>query len=92
MHMRGRIAIPLQSGHDTKERGERLMRNFDYVIVGAGSDGCTLANRLSEVLCLFARSWTSRPVSVDTHSNRLREDHVPQGLQLGLRDRARSQP
>ena len=42
-------------------------KNYDYVIVGAGSAGCTLANRLTEdkdvrVLVLEAGGWDSDPL------------------------------
>jgi 4-pyridoxate dehydrogenase len=41
-------------------------RVYDYVIVGAGSSGCTLANRLTEdgatrVLLLGAGGWDRDP-------------------------------
>ena len=41
-------------------------KSFDYVIVGAGSAGCTLANRLTEdkscrVLLLDAGGWDRDP-------------------------------
>lgn len=43
------------------------MQNFDYIIVGAGSAGCTLANRLTEdpdvkVLIIEAGDWDRDPL------------------------------
>src|SRR5262249_60192480 len=44
----------------------KIPRAYDYVIVGAGSAGCTLANRLTEdhdvrVLVLEAGGWDRHP-------------------------------
>ena len=40
---------------------------------------------------LPAGGRSARPLSVDTHPHRLRQDHVPQGSELGLLHRPRSQ-
>ena len=56
---------------DMKNKGKQT---FDYVIIGAGSAGCVLANRLSadpsvRVLLLEAGTWDRDPLL-----------HVPLGI------------
>lgn len=65
--------------------------NFDYIIIGAGSAGCTLANRLSadpdvRVLVLEAGGWDRHPfVKLPLAWGRVLLDRI---YDWGLRQRA----
>ena len=72
---------------------EDFNKAFDYIIVGAGSAGCTLANRLTEdvsrtVLLLEAGGKDSNPL--DTYSCRFCKNVGHAGIELEVRNRTRT--
>ena len=54
----GALAHPLFTGQ-LISRTEDLLAEYDFVVVGAGASGLTVANRLSEESCEYYSSFKS---------------------------------
>ena len=63
------------------------VRNFDFVIVGAGSAGCVLADRLSEGGKYSILLLEAGPTDRYSYPDRLRQNDEASDLQLEIQYR-----